>query len=384
MSRTPAQHTGIDPALVLSVLSLIGLGAVMVGSASVFKAMDSFGDPRYYLEQHLIALALGTAGLVVALKTPIEWWNRGATLLLAGALFVLVLVLLPGAAERINGAKRWVDVGPVSFQASELARVMLLIYLVSYAVRQHAALSSSLAGFARPMMLIVLASVLLLLEPDFGATVLLTATSLGVLFLAGARLRDLVVSGIIAGGAFAALIFTQPYRVDRLLSSWLKPWEDAFDGGYQLVNSFIAIGSGTLFGAGLGEGVQKLNYLPEAHTDFIFAVLAEELGLVGATLVIVLFAVIVYRAFEIGRRAVDRELPFHGLLAMGIGLMLGMQAAVSIGVNTGLLPTKGLTLPLLSYGRTSAVTTLFVLGLLFRLASEVDAAERAKPARRNP
>jgi cell division protein FtsW len=317
--------------------------------------------------------------MTVALKMPIEYWNRWASLLLAGALAVLALVLVPGVADRINGARRWIDLGPVSFQASELARLLLLIYLASYTVRHYQGLSTSLAGFARPMLIVLAASLLMLMEPDFGTTVLLLATSLGVLFLGGARLRDLGITSAIAGGGCVALIFSEPYRVDRVLNSWLNPFADQYDTGYQLVQSFIAIGSGTWFGAGLGEGVQKLHYLPEAHTDFIFAVLAEELGLVGATVVIALFALLVYRAFDLGRRAMANDMRFHGLLAMGIGLMIGMQAAISIGVNNGTLPTKGLTLPLISYGRTSLVVTMFALGILFRLWTEV--AEQSAPER---
>jgi cell division protein FtsW len=249
-------------------------------------------------------------------------------------------------------------------------------------VRQHAALSSSFSGFSRPLLVTGLASLLLLAEPDYGATVVLTATSLGILFLAGARLRDVATTGLAAALALGLLARLSPYRWERILS-FMEPWQDRLGSGYQLVNSFIAIGSGTWFGAGLGEGVQKMNYLPEPHTDFIFAVLAEELGFIGATLVVVLFALLVYRAFSLGSRALNAGLPFHGLLAMGIALTLGLQAAISIGVNTGLLPTKGLTLPLISYGRTSVVVTLFALGLLFRISREVtDVALPSQAARR--
>jgi cell division protein FtsW len=293
-----------------------------------------------------------------------------------------VVVLLPGVGDRVNGAQRWIELGPVSFQASELARLLLLIYLASYCVRQADALRSDLRGFARPMVLIGLCGMLLLLEPDFGATVVLTATALGLLFIAGARLRDLALASGVATVAFGLLIWLEPYRLQRVLTSFLHPWADASDGGYQLVNSIIAIGSGKWFGVGLGEGVQKLHYLPEAHTDFIFAVLGEEFGFVGATVVVLLFALLVWRAIDIGQRALGRGLPFHGLLAIGIGLMLGLQAGVSIGVNTGLLPTKGLALPLISYGRTSAVVTLLALGLLLRVAHELAQAPTTESERR--
>lgn len=377
-----AGRTALDPLVAGVTLVLLGIGAIMIGSASVSIANDDFGEPLYYLRQHLVALALGTAVLLVALKVPIEWWNRLSGVVLSGAVALLIFVLLPGVGERINGARRWIDFGPLSLQASELARLLLLVYLASYCVRQADALRSTLRGFARPMVLIGLCGMLLLLEPDFGATVVLTATALGLLFIAGARMRDVALASVAAAVAFGLLIWLEPYRLQRLVYSFLDPWAHELDSGYQLVNSFIAIGSGTWFGVGLGEGVQKLHYLPEPHTDFIFAVLAEEFGFIGATAVVVLFALLVWRAIDIGQRALGRGLAFHGLLAIGIGLMLGLQAAISIGVNTGLLPTKGLALPLISFGRTSAVVTLLALGLLLRISHELGQAPATESERR--
>lgn len=377
-----AGRTALDPVVVGTVLVLLGIGAIMIGSASVSIANDDFGEPLYYLRQHILALALGTTALLVALRVPIDWWNRLSSLLLFTAVALLVFVLLPGVSERLNGARRWIDFGLLSLQASELARLLLLMYLASYCVRQADALRSGLRGFARPMVLVGLCGMLLLLEPDFGATVVLTATALGLLFIAGARLRDVALASGVSAVAFALLIWYEPYRWQRLVASFLDPWEHASDSGYQLVNSFIAIGSGTWFGAGLGEGVQKLHYLPEPHTDFIFAVLAEEFGFLGATAVVVLFALLVWRAIAIGQRALGRGLAFHGLLAIGIGLMLGLQSAISIGVNTGLLPTKGLALPLISFGRTSAVVTLLALGLLLRIAHELAQGPATESERR--
>jgi len=335
-------------------------------------ANENFGEPTFYFVQHLQALALGLVAMLIALGTPVEWWNRGSSLLLAGALLTLAIVFIPGVADEINGSRRWVVLGPVSFQASEIARPLLLVYLASYAVRHHAALCSSMSGFMRPMMLIGIAAVLLILEPDYGATVLLLATSLGVLFIAGARIRDLAAVGFSATGVIGGLVAMDPTRMDRL-QFWWNPWLDPNNRGYQLIQSWIAIGSGTWQGGGLGQGVQKLLYLPEAHTDFIYAVLAEELGLIGGTVVIALFALLVWKAFSLGREACARGLTFHGILATGFGIMLGLQATISIGVNTGALPTKGLTLPLISYGRTSLIMTLFVLGIVFRIAREIGA-----------
>lgn len=370
MSVALARRYALDPVLVGVTITLVALGAVMVASASVGIADERFGEPLRYFDQHLLALGLGLASMLFAMRVPTDWWNRLGSLWLPVVFALLILVLMPGVGHTAGGATRWIDLGPISLQGSELARPLLLVYVASYAVRQHAALSAGFNGFATPMLLVGLASLLLLAEPDYGATVVLTATSLGILFLAGARLRDVAVTGLAAGAALAMLARLSPYRWVRIVS-FLHPWDDKYDSGYQLVNSLTAIGSGTWFGAGIGSSVQKLQYLPEAHTDFIFAVLAEELGFIGASLVIVLFALMVYRAFAIGRRAQQQGLYFHGLLAMGVGLTLGIEAAISIGVNTGLLPTKGLTLPLISYGRTSAVMSLFVLGLLFRIAHEV-------------
>lgn len=364
-----------DTLLIVTLLALIGLGMIMVGSSSIAIGADDFGEPTFFLVRHLFAIGLGLAGMLVAISIPIAWLNRLASVALLGAIGLLAIVLIPGVGERINGAQRWVELGPIRLQASEPARLLLLVYVASYCVRQNDALRSGFSGFARPVMLIGLCSLLLLKEPDFGATVVLTVTSFGLLFLAGARLRDVALACVAAMLAFAALIVSSPYRLERFLS-WLDPWQDQLDGGYQLVNSLYAIGSGLWFGVGLGEGVQKLHYLPEPHTDFVFAVLAEELGLVGATLVIVLFALLVYRAIDLGRRALERDMLFHALLAMGIGIMIGLEATISIGVSTGLLPTKGLALPLISYGKTSAVVTLFALGILFRISRELDAAER--------
>jgi cell division protein FtsW len=303
-----------------------------------------------------------------------------AVLLIAG-FALLALVLVPGIGDTVNGSARWLELGPLRFQASEPARLCLLMYLASYAVRRNADLTASFKGFLKPMLVIAAACALLLAEPDFGAAVVLTTTSLGILFVAGARLRDFTLAVAVASAALAVLAVSSAYRVQRL-TAFLDPWGDPFASGFQLTNSLIAIGRGDWLGVGLGESVQKLFYLPEAHTDFVFAVVAEELGFAGATLVIGLFALLVYRAITLGQRALAAGLHFQGLLSTGIGVMLGFQACINIGVNTGLLPTKGLTLPLISYGRSSAVVTLAALGILLRIYAELRAWEQA-PRRRS-
>src|SRR5690606_3474572 len=284
-------------------------------------------------------------------------------------------VLIPGFGRDVNGSTRWLLLGPASVQASEPARLLLLLYLASYAVRRSAALASSFKAFAQPMAVIALASVLLLLEPDFGATAVLFATSLGVLFVGGARIRDFLLALVAGGVAFRVLVSLSPERMERI-TVFLDPFKYYREGGYQLAQSLMAIGSGEWFGVGLGESLHKLFYLPEAHTDFIFAVLAEELGFFGATLLVALFAALLYRAFALGQQAIREGMPFQGLVAIGIGLMLGLGVLINIGVNTGVLPTKGLALPLVSYGRSNTVATLFAIGLLARIHHELNGGQK--------
>lgn len=363
------QSLTVDPLLIGAVFGLGVLGAIMVGSASISLAQAETGEPFYFLFRHLAALGIGSLGLLFAIVVPSRFWYRMHWLMLASGLALLGLVLMPGLGDAVNGSTRWLELGPARFQASEPARLLLLMYLGSYAVRHNADLASSFTGFVKPMLIVALACALLLAEPDFGAAVVLTATAIGILFVAGARLRDLLFASAVAGTALAALAMSSAYRLERL-TAFLNPWNDPFASGFQLTQSLIAIGRGEWFGVGLGESVQKLFYLPEAHTDFVFAVLTEELGFIGASLIVALYGLIVFRAVAAGQRALKLGMSFQGLLAIGIGILLGIEACINIGVNTGLLPTKGLALPLVSYGRSSTVTTLFALGLLMRIDYE--------------
>ncbi|MGI9245369.1 MAG: putative lipid II flippase FtsW, partial [Steroidobacteraceae bacterium] len=287
----------------------------------------------------------------------------------------LVLVLVPGIGYTVNGARRWVRLGFMNFQVSELARVMLLTYVASYAVRRADELRSSFAGFIKPVLVLGAAAVLLLCEPDFGAATVLFATGIAVLFIAGARLLYLAVPVVFGSTALALLALLSPYRLRRL-TGFLDPWGDPFNSGFQLVQSLIAIGRGEWFGVGLGASVQKLFYLPEAHTDFVFAVLAEEFGFVGVATVIGLFGLLVGRALQISREAAAAGQAFQSYVAAAIGIWLGLQAFVNIGVNMGLLPTKGLTLPLLSYGGSSMLITLGWIGVLLRIHHDTQASGR--------
>ena len=362
------------------VAALLLVGLIMVTSASMSIAARDMGDPFYFLERQFIFTMAGLAAAWLMTRVPTELWDKyGLALLLLG-LLLLILVLIPGLGARVNGARRWLRIGVLNFQVSELAKVLVLMWLCSYCVRKRAELETTLPGLLKPFGLLSVTAVLLLIEPDFGAATVLFATGFAVLFIAGARLRFVALLVSTAVVAFALLALTSSYRLKRLLI-FLHPFDDPFKGGFQLTQSLIAIGRGSWFGVGLGSSVQKLFYLPEAHTDFVFAVLAEELGLIGVVGVIALFVALVWRAFHISRLASQAGLRFQAYLAMAFGIWLGLQAIVNIGVNMGVLPTKGLTLPLLSYGRSSLLVSLAWLGVLLRIYHEVKCSSRSSVTR---
>jgi cell division protein FtsW len=365
----------IDVATVALVLAIVLLGLVMVTSASVSIAAKDGGEPFLYLQRQLLLtlIGAGAAALVFCVRT--EMLAKAAVPLLVAAVLLLLAVLVPGLGHEVNGSRRWLRIGTFNFQASELARVLVLIYVASYAVRREAELRGTFLGLAKPLGLLAAVGVLLLAEPDFGAATVLFATGFGVLFIAGARLRYVLVMAAITAAAFAALAVSSGYRMRRLLA-FLDPWADPYNSGFQLTQSLIAIGRGEWFGVGLGESVQKLFYLPEAHTDFLFAVLAEELGLAGVMVTLGLFLALAVRAFQIARLAADAGRKFPAYLAAGFGLWLGIQAFINIGVNMGVLPTKGLTLPLMSYGRSSLIVALAWVGVLLRVYHEARLDER--------
>ncbi len=358
----------IDLVVVGLVAALLLLGLVMVSSASVTLAARD-GNPFFFLERQLLFSLVGIGFGAVALRIPTETWERFSHVLLAVSILMLVLVLLPGIGHTVNGSRRWLHLAGLNFQASEAARVLLLIYLCSYLVRREEEVRTTVVGFLKPLGVLGFAAGLLLLEPDFGSGVVLLATGIGVLFLAGIRLRHFLALCAAALALFALVAVASPYRVKRLIT-FLNPWDDPFNAGFQLTQSLIAIGRGEWFGVGLGASIQKLFYLPEAHTDFVFAVLAEELGFVGIALVVALVLGLVYRSLTIARNAAEAGLKFQSYLAAAFGIWFGLQAFINMGVNMGLLPTKGLTLPLLSYGRSSLVVTLGWIGILLRVHHE--------------
>ena len=343
---------------------------MILASASISVSDNATGNPFFYLQRQLVAAAIGLGAAGLCLFIPMAAWERLGPLLLFAGLALLVVVLIPGVGYEVNGARRWVRIGIMNLQVSEPARLCFLMYLAGYLVRRSKDLRESFVGFLKPMLVLTLACILLLKEPDFGAAVVLLATALVMLFIAGARIRDFVVFFSAAVVAMAALAIASPYRMKRL-TGFLDPWSDPYDSGFQLTQSLIAIGRGEWLGVGLGESVQKLFYLPEAHTDFVFAVYAEEFGLLGSLVLIALFLALLWRIFRLGMRAFDAERFFEAYLAIGIGTWLGLQAFINVGVNMGLLPTKGLTLPLISYGRSSLIVTMGAIGLLLRIHHEL-------------
>jgi cell division protein FtsW len=372
----------LDPVTIALVAAISVFGLIMVTSASISVASQEGRDPVAYLERQLALTLIGVAGAALVFHIRSEFLERVSLglLLIAGGL--LLSVFIPGLGHVVNGSRRWLRVAGFNFQASELARVLVLIWVASYAVRREAELRTSFKGLLLPLGVLAAFFVLLVAEPDFGAATVLFATGFGVLFIAGAQLRYVLAMAIAGAGTIALIGLSSSYRVRRL-TAFLDPWADPFNSGFQLTQSLIAIGRGQWFGVGLGGSVQKLFYLPEAHTDFLFAVLAEELGLAGVITVLALFLALVARAFWIARLAATAGLKFQAYLAIGFGLWLGTQAFVNIGVNMGVLPTKGLTLPLMSYGRSSLVVTIAWVGLLLRVYHEASAETRGAASPRS-
>jgi len=359
----------IDMPLALLTLALVCFGLVLVASASMPIADRQFGNPFYYVEHQAVFAVLGLLAAAVAASIPLALWERSGSLILLLGLGLLLIVLIPGVGVVVNGSRRWLDLGPFRLQVSEVARICVFVFMAGYLVRRREELESRFSGFAKPMLLLALTGVLLLAEPDFGAASVLLGSTLIMMFLGGARWRDFLLFIGVAALALAALAISSPYRLERL-TAFLNPWQDPYDSGFQLTQSLIAIGRGHWTGVGLGEGVQKLFYLPEAHTDFVFAVLAEELGLFGSLVLVGLYVMFILRGFAIARRAAENSRLFGAYLAYGITSWIGLQAFINIAVNMGLLPTKGLTLPLISAGGSSLITTCGAIGLLLRVARE--------------
>ena len=359
----------LDPMLVWAALGLLLFGMVMVYSASIATAEGSkfSGHSQvFFLARHAVFLAIGFIAGVVVFQMPVRAWQDLAPWLFLVGVVLLVVVLIPHVGRDVNGARRWLPLGPINLQPSELMKLFAVLYAADYTERKLADMGSLKRGFLPLAAVMCVVAWLLLREPDFGALVVIVSISMGILFLGGIQARLFAALVVLLGLAFVVMVWTSPYRRERVFG-FMDPWQDAFGKGYQLSHALIAFGRGEWLGVGLGGSVEKLFYLPEAHTDFLLAVIAEELGFAGVVAVIALFAVLVQRAFAIGRQALLLERVFAGLVAMGIGIWLGVQSFINMGVNMGLLPTKGLTLPLMSFGGSGIVANCVALAVLLRI-----------------
>ena len=373
-SGQPVRLQGFDQALVLVVLVLMALGLVMVYSASVaLPDNPRFAryTPTHFLSRHLLSIGVATAAALVMLQIPIRVWERYAPHLFVLALVLLVIVLIPFIGKGVNGARRWIPLGIMNFQPSELAKLAIAMYAANYMVRKMEARENFMRAVLPMGVALGVVGVLLLAEPDMGAFMVIAAIALGILFLGGVNGRMFFLSVAILLGAFVLMIVFSEFRRERIFA-YLDPWNPAHAQGkaYQLTHSLIAFGRGEIFGQGLGNSVEKLYYLPEAHTDFLMAVLGEELGFIGVLFVIVAFFWLTRRVFSIGRQAIAMDRVFAGLMTQGIGIWIGVQAFINIGVNLGVLPTKGLTLPLMSYGGSALLLNLTAIAIVLRVDME--------------
>ena len=373
-AASPASAQSADFAMLWVVCALLLIGLVMVYSASIALPDSSrFANyaPTHFLLRHLMAMLIGVAAGLVAFAVPVREWQAWSKWMFLIGLVLLVIVLIPGVGKSVYGARRWLSLYVFNLQPSELMKLFVVLYVADYTVRKQDSMQSVRKGFLPMGAAVALVGMLLLLEPDMGAFVVIAAIAMGLLYLGGVNGRLFAALVVIAGTTFSLLIWLSPWRRERIFA-YLDPFDEAntLGKGYQLSHSLIAFGRGELFGVGLGGSVEKLHYLPEAHTDFLLAVLGEELGLVGVMIVIALFFWLTRRAFEIGRQSIKLERTFAGLVAKGIGLWIGLQAFINMGVNTGLLPTKGLTLPLMSYGGSGVLVNCVAIAVLLRVDYE--------------
>lgn len=370
-----------DRVLIWTSLTLIAIGLVMVASASFPAAERLTGNPFHFVMRHSMYVVLGLALLVTVMQVPVSWWHSGSGTLLLISLGMLAMVLAIG--HEVNGAKRWIKLGPLTLQVAEVAKLFFVVYMSSYLTRRVDQVQENLRGFIKPLVVLFFFAALLLMQPDFGSLVVMCCIVIGMLFLAGARLWQFFAVMFVLVLALTLLIVKEQYRMRRVLS-FMDPWQDPFGSGYQLTQSLMAFGRGDWLGQGLGNSIQKLQYLPEAHTDFIMAVIGEELGFMGILLVLALVLTLVVRTMQLGRKALLAGHQYGGFAAYGIGIWFAFQAMVNIGAAIGLLPTKGLTLPLISYGGTSLLISCIAVGILLRVDYEVRVSQvKVAPRRRS-
>ena len=367
----------LDPMISAIAVFLLFYGLIMVGSASLEIGARTYGNPFYLLTRHAAYLVIAGGAAVFSVCIPIAAWEKSGAALLILSILLLVAVLVPGIGREVNGSTRWIGLGPFTLQGSEFVKLFVMVYIAGYLVRRKEEIETSLSGFAKPLVLLALIVLLLLGQPDFGAAIVIISAAIGVIFLAGVPYRFFLPLVALCVSSVALIATLQPYRLARL-TAFADPWQHQFGSGYQLTQALIAFGRGEWLGLGLGNSIQKLFFLPEAHTDFLFSIVAEELGVVGAGLVILLFTLLVVRGLAVGRQAIRAEKLFHGYLAFGISLVLGIQASINLGVNLGVLPTKGLTLPFMSYGGNSLIVSCMMVAVLLRAEYEVRAAAAAE------
>ena len=374
-TRLDAIDGRYDGWLIAIAAAIAAFGVVMVASSSIAVAVNHGEGPFYYLVRHAVFLAVGIALCVGVMRMDLKLVEKYPQALLGACVLMLMLVFVPGLGHTVNGARRWVNLGISNFQIVEAVKILYLVWLASYLVRFRDEVNAGWGAMLKPIGVAIVLVALLLAQPDFGSATMLLAVTAGMLVLGGGHLKRMMLPVFLLLPALVAVAVVEPYRLRRITSFW-NPWDDQLGAGYQLSNALMAIGRGELTGVGLGASIQKLSYLPEAHTDFIFSVIGEELGFFGLLFVVLLFTALVGRALWIGYRCVEMRRHFAGYVAFGVALMIGLQSLVSMGVNLGLLPTKGLTLPLISSGGSSVMMTCVAIGLLLRVSYELDRAQR--------
>jgi len=360
----------MDVQMFLAILMIAGIGLIMLTSTTIDIAYRLHADDFFYVKKQLVFMSLGLASIIVVARVRLGIWERLGPLLLCLVIVLLFLVLVPGMGRTVNGSTRWLMVGPLGLQVSEFAKVAMIIYLSGYLVRHADNVETKLTAFLSPMTVLGLVILLLMLEPDFGSAMVFIVMMFGMMFLSGARILPLMslIGACIA--LMVSLAITSPYRMQRIIA-FMDPWADAQDSGYQLTQALIAVGNGGISGVGIGESVQKLFHLPEAHNDFIFAVLAEEMGLIGVAILLLSYFIFIWRCFDLGNKAQIQQMKFAQNIAYGCGIWFGLQTVISLCVNMGMLPTKGLSLPFISVGGSNLLASCIAIGLLMRVYMEV-------------
>jgi len=365
---TNRNHATFDRTYVLLAISMYMIGLIMVASSSMPVAERLFDDPFHFVERHLIYICLSLGVAVITMSIPMSLWQKhSGHLLLVGILLLLVVLVI---GRTVNGSTRWIVVGPITIQAAEPAKLFFFCYLSAYLVRRRDEVMENVKGFAKPLIVFGVLGALLLMQPDLGTIIVMFVTTFGLLFLAGAKLWQFACVSAVGISLLSALAYFSPYRWARV-TGFLDPWQDPFGSGYQLTQSLMAYGRGEILGQGLGNSIQKLEYLPEAHTDFVMAVVAEEFGFIGISVILLLSMFLVIKALLLGRSAVQKEKYFEGFFAYAIGIWISFQAAVNVGASAGIVPTKGLTMPLLSYGGSSMIVMTMSVVILMRIDHEM-------------